>query len=188
MKCVSETSHILSHDSHDIVHLDCKNIARQWPGTPRKSAADPGWMSHSGWMFRTNGQHESSQSPVAKAAEEHLSSRCQVQSSSVKVCPVWRFDELVEMLMPRSSVRSMCTTSPAECSIEKFVKTQLVPGRAAICCSWSNAFNCWAPLDMRRLPCHGPGLRKAAAKLGKTTRSMSNYTDDSLNLVCFSTF
>ena len=32
--------------------------------------------------------------------------------------------------MPRSSVRSMCTTSPAGRSSEKFVKTQL-PGRAA---------------------------------------------------------
>ena len=97
--------------------------------------------------------------------------RCRCQAVQISQCQVWRLDQLVEMLMPRSSVRSMCATSPAGRSIEKFVKTQL-PGRAAICCSWSEAFNCWAPLDMRRLPCHGPGLCKAA-KLQKTIWSMS---------------
>ena len=53
-------------------------------------------MSHSGWMFHTNGQYESSQSPAAKAAEEHLSHTMQMSScsdlsmSSLTVGPIGR--------------------------------------------------------------------------------------------------
>ena len=118
-------------------------------------------------MFRTSGQHDLARSPAAEATEEHLSDTLHHTFGAGLVgLAVWRFVALLrrkmgEMLMPRSSVRSMRTTSPAGRSSEKLVKTQGVPGRnSAICCSVSVAFKCRAPLDMRRLPCHGPGLRR----------------------------
>ena len=91
---------------------------------------------------------------------------CTTLNAGLVGLAVWRFvalmrRKMVELLMPRSSVRSMRTTSPAGRSSEKLVKTQGVPGRnSAICCSVSVASKCRAPLDMRRLPCHGPGLRR----------------------------
>ena len=119
-------------------------------------------------MFRTSGQHDLARSPAAEATEEHLSDTLHhTFGAGLVALAVWRFVALMrrnmgEMLMPRSSVRSMRTTSVrAGRSSEKLVKTQGVPGRnSAICCSVSVAFKCRAPLDMRRLPCHGPGLRK----------------------------
>ena len=114
--------------------------------------------------------------PVANMISHEVQQQKQLRNTWVTHCTtlnaglvglaVWRFvalmrRKMVEMLMPRSSVRSMRTTSPAGRSSEKLVKTQGVPGRnSAICCSVSVAFKCRAPLDMRRLPCHGPGLRK----------------------------
>ena len=165
--------------SQDTLQLDCQhcNMARNpsnvscWPRMNVSLRLD---VSHQWpiWILTKSSSKSNWGTPEPHDADVKLcSDLSRYVSTAVKSDGLTMFDQLVEMLMPRSSVRSMCTTSPAGCSIEKFVKTQL-PGRAAICCSWSEAFNCWAPLDMRRLPCHGPGLRKAA-KLGKTTWSMS---------------
>ena len=108
---------------------------------------------------------------------------CTTLNAGLVGLAVWRFVALmrrnmVEMLMPRSSVRSMRTTSPAGRSSEKLVKTQGVPGRnSAICCSVSVAFKCRAPLDMRRLPCHGPGHSKLGSGESMSNSNQLQYTD-----------
>ena len=132
--------------------------------------------------------------PVANMISHEVQQQKQLRNTWVTHCTtlsaglvpvwwVWRFGvalmrrKMVEMLMPRSSVRSMRTTSPAGRSSEKLVKTQGVPGRnSAICCGVSVAFKCRVPLDMRRLPCHGPGLRKLSDESMSNSNQLQ-YTD-----------
>ena len=132
--------------------------------------------------------------PVANMTSHEVQQQKQLRNTWVTHCTtrsagfggfgwfglVWTVCRFDEMLMPRSSVRSMRTTSPhiSGRSGEKLVKTQQqgLPGRnSAICRSVSVAFKCRGPLEMRRLPCHGPGLRKLclAANLCQITINYS---------------
>ena len=155
----------------DWCSIDCKHLKRM-PRNPSKVSCWPtlnvSLMLDVSHQWPTWPRTKSSSRSNWGTPEWHTAPH------KVPVCRfglVWTVCRFDEMLMPRSSVRSMRTTSPhiSGRSSEKLVKTQQqgLPGRnSAICRSVSVAFKCRGPLDMRRLPCHGPGLRKAHANWG----------------------